>query len=89
MASFQLPAKYPQLPALLIGQIKTLVWHILLYRNVSVILPVECVHHVQVAPLLFYKIKSGSLLTVFMGHNNFIQISLYVDVMNRETSSKC
>ena len=28
MASLQLPAKYPQLPALLIGQIGTLIWRI-------------------------------------------------------------
>ena len=27
-ASLQLPAKYPQLPALLIGQIRTLIWRI-------------------------------------------------------------
>ena len=26
MASFQLPVKYPQLPALLVGQIETLTW---------------------------------------------------------------
>ena len=26
MVSFQLPAKYPQLPALLVGQIDTLIW---------------------------------------------------------------
>ena len=28
VASLQLPAKYPQLPALLIGQIQTLIWRI-------------------------------------------------------------
>ena len=28
MAALQLPAKYPQLPALLIGQIETLIWRL-------------------------------------------------------------
>ena len=37
MATLQLPAKYPQLPALLIGHIETLIWSIHTHDNIDVV----------------------------------------------------